>query len=83
MNKYVRMIPLRERNVAGMIISAILLVLCLLLTVLLWPVALESGEVYWWITAIVLSIASLATSMALITGEMAWMMIGLLLSRQR
>lgn len=81
-----RMIPLRDRNWAMMILTFIGLIMLVLTVILLLPAVAGStleGQVWLWLTIGVTSFAGVLSLFALITGDPLWFLIGLLLARTR
>lgn len=77
------MIPLAERNWAAMTLALVTLILLASTAVVLWTIAPHNSEPWVWVTTSVFTVASLSVTIGLITGDIAWFLIGLILSRSR
>ena len=76
--------PLRERNWAVMIMTFLTLLLTGLAAVLLWSTVISTNADLWvWITACVMTLASFISIVGLISGDVEWTLIAILVSRQR
>lgn len=80
-NRWFRILPLHERNWVVMIMALLVLAMAGFAAVLLWASVFDANSLWVWLSAIGMTIVSLLAIMALITGESAWLLLSLIVSR--
>lgn len=75
------MIPLAERNWVAMVVAFLVLLLTGFASVLLWSSVSSTTEVWVWLTAGVMTLAGVLSLAPLISGDTAWMLVSLIVSR--
>ncbi|MEO7905175.1 MAG: hypothetical protein ABIR91_05290 [Candidatus Saccharimonadales bacterium] len=75
-----RMVPLRERNWAMMVLTFLAFTMTLMATLLLFTLVDGTSDIWMWVVTGMMAIASILSLIALITGDTAWFLISLLIS---